>query len=99
MERPLLEPVGINQSQRDRDAIRSIQTDRSDTGRRAESHGGAEGWKREEGGEAAGEPNGANGGFPAWVDFVEEASAWESTVSGEGEHHARVGGDRECSMK
>ena len=86
VERAFGVPVGVDDGDEDRDAVRDVQADGGDGGGGAEGDGGAERGDREEECQRGGEPDGADGTGEAGVDFVEEG--WETAVAGEAEHHS-----------
>ena len=72
VERPFLECFGVNESKEDRDAVGYVKSYRSDGGSCCESDARTERGQRETEGEEGCEPDSANGGAEAIVDFVEE---------------------------
>jgi len=81
-----------DQANQDREAIADVQADGGDGCGGSEGDTGTEGGEGEAEGEESGEPDCIDGRAVP-VDAPEDG--WDPVVSGEGEHHARVAGERE----
>lgn len=74
IKRPFAGPKGggVDEPNKNGDAVGYVEPDCCDGGCRCEGDGGAEGGEREAEAEKGGEPDGADGGTEAVVYFVEE---------------------------
>ncbi len=84
---------GVDEAGEDRDSVGDVKSDCGDRSCGCESHRRTEGGEREAEGEEDGKPDCSDWGTEFVVDLMEEAG--NTTITGEGEHHSRVGRDGE----
>lgn len=89
MERSAFEIVWVDYAHTDWNAVGKVEADRGDRRRAVERDGRAERRESKEEGTAGAEEDGTDWGVEATVDDVQ--SMRNAAVTGEGEHHARIG--------
>ena len=93
VEGSAFEVAGVDDAHGDGDAVGEVEADCGDGSRAVECDGGAERGEGEEEGTAGAKEDRTDWGVKAPVDDVEPVR--DTAVTGEGEHHAGVGGLRQ----